>query len=234
MCLFVCQSSPVWTVWPLTLIFVIGVDLDLGKVGIVGQGRRSRSNAKKIVFWQHCDLALSSRSKVRVKVKGRVKIIGQGQISGTQQSILGARLCRVQQRAIRVITRIRFKCLCVHNLWAYADNCADAVDRLLIVGGGDGSKLGGLQKLLEVWRGCTKKIPRKRGVYKRSDIIVVRLQPLEKHIVTCQVHPGACPSKTGLVYGPFFFLFFFWVVITRLALSRYLQDSTVYMFFYWL
>ncbi len=39
---------------------------------------------------------------------------GSRQISGVQQSILGARLCRVQQIAIRVI------------------NSADAVDRLLI------------------------------------------------------------------------------------------------------
>ncbi len=37
-----------------------------------------------------------SRSKVEVK--------GQGPISGAQQSILGARLCRVQQKAITVIT----------------------------------------------------------------------------------------------------------------------------------
>ncbi len=44
----------------------------------------------------------------RVKVKGRgqghgsrskVKVKGQGQICGAQWSILGARLCRVQQRA---------------------------------------------------------------------------------------------------------------------------------------
>ncbi len=27
---FVCPSSPVWTVWPMTLIFGMGVDLDLG------------------------------------------------------------------------------------------------------------------------------------------------------------------------------------------------------------
>ncbi len=63
----------------------------------------------------------------RVKVKGRVKVMGQGQrsqvkvkgqgqISGAQRSILGARLCRVQQRAIRVITSVR--CLCVCNQWA--------------------------------------------------------------------------------------------------------------------
>ncbi len=66
-----------------------------------------------------------SRSKVRVK------FIGQGQISGVQRSILDARLCRVQQRAIRVIAILR--CLCVSNQWAYADNRADAVDQLLIL-----------------------------------------------------------------------------------------------------
>ena len=40
------------------------------------------------------------------------------------RALLGARLCRVQQRATAS--------LCVCNQWAYADNCTDAVDRLLI------------------------------------------------------------------------------------------------------
>ena len=34
--------------------------------------------------------------------------------------------------------------------------------------GGDGSKFGGLRKLLEVWRGCTKKLDLKSGVYKNK------------------------------------------------------------------
>ncbi len=62
----------------------------------------------KIVFWPHCNLALRSRSKVGVKVKGRSQghrsesrsqVRGQGEMYGVQRSILGAQLCRVQQRA---------------------------------------------------------------------------------------------------------------------------------------
>ncbi len=64
----------------------------------------------KIMFLHGCYLALRSRSKVGIKVKGRVKV--KGQISGAQRSIIGARLCRVQQRAMRVITNLR--CLSVH------------------------------------------------------------------------------------------------------------------------
>ncbi len=55
----------------------------------------------KIVFLRHCYLDLRSMSKVRVKVKG------EGQLFGAQRSILGARLCRVQQRAIGVITSLQ-------------------------------------------------------------------------------------------------------------------------------
>ncbi len=65
--------------------------------------------------------------KVGVKVKGQGQRSGKDQISGAQWSIIGARLCRLQQRAIRVITSLR--CLCVCNQWAYADNRANAVDR---------------------------------------------------------------------------------------------------------
>ncbi len=56
--------------------------------------------------------------------------MGQGQSSGTQQSILGARLCRVQQRAIIVITSLR--CLCLCNQCTYTDNSMDAVNLHLI------------------------------------------------------------------------------------------------------
>ena len=65
---------------------------------------RSRSNAKNHVL-HHCHIALRSRSKVEVKV------MGQGRIFGTQRSILGARLCQVQQRAT-TITSLRSK-VCV-------------------------------------------------------------------------------------------------------------------------
>ncbi len=49
----------------------------------------------KIVFWNDSYLALRSRSRSKVGVN----VKGQGHISGMQRSILGARLCRVHQRA---------------------------------------------------------------------------------------------------------------------------------------
>ena len=45
------------------------------------------------------------------------------------QYLLGARLCRVQQRAMRVVASLRCFCLCICNQEAYTDNSADAVDR---------------------------------------------------------------------------------------------------------
>ncbi len=77
----------------------------------------------KIVFWHLCYLALRSRSKVGVKVTLKVK--GQSQISGVQRSILGARLCRVQQRAKKSHYQ-SYVFVCVSS------NRVDAVDRLLI------------------------------------------------------------------------------------------------------
>ena len=67
-------------------------------------------------IWHNCYLALRSISQFRVKVKGRrqgqwsgqgqrsesrskVGVKVKGQFSGTQRSTLGARLCRVKQRA---------------------------------------------------------------------------------------------------------------------------------------
>ncbi len=41
------------------------------------------------------------------------KVKGQGQLSGAQRSILGARLCRVQKRAIGVITSLRYLSVCL-------------------------------------------------------------------------------------------------------------------------
>ncbi len=70
----------------------------------------------KIVFLHGFYLALRSRSGSRSKVGSKVKVKGwgQGQISGAQRSIIGARLCRVQQRAIRVITSLKaFVCASV-------------------------------------------------------------------------------------------------------------------------
>ena len=65
-------------------------------VKVVGQ----RSNAKNNIFaW------LLPCFEVKVK--------GQGQMSGVQRSILGARLCQVQQRAIRVITSLRSLSVCL-------------------------------------------------------------------------------------------------------------------------
>ena len=74
----------------MTLIFGMGVDLDLGLAGIVGQGRRSKVKVKwsksmfcSPVFMPFLGLSQGhqsrsgSRSKVEVKVKGR----GQGQMA---------------------------------------------------------------------------------------------------------------------------------------------------------
>ena len=88
-------------------MFCMEVDIDLGYVGYVGQGRRERSNAENRVFLHGFYLAL--RSKVRVNVNGQVHGLRQKvkvwcRVEG---SILGARLCQVQQRAIRVITSLR-------------------------------------------------------------------------------------------------------------------------------
>ncbi len=65
---------------------------------------------------------VGSRSKVGVKVTPKVK--GQSKMSGAQRSILGARLCQVQQRAKKSL----YQCevfVCVSNNWA------DAIDQLL-------------------------------------------------------------------------------------------------------
>ncbi len=55
---------------------------------------------------------------------------GQGQMSDALRSLLGARLCQVQQRALEVITSQRYLCVC--NQGTYTDNSADAVNQLLI------------------------------------------------------------------------------------------------------
>ncbi len=105
----------------------MGVDLDLGKAGIVGQG--STSNAQNRV-------SASLSPCFKVKVKGQ----GQGStIWGATVDIRGSALpsaaksnrSHYQSSGVRV---------CVCNQWAYAGNCADAVDRLLIFKLGKGGK----------------------------------------------------------------------------------------------
>ena len=93
-CVSLCVHSHAWTVWPTTFIFCMEVDLDLGQDGYVGQGRRSRSYAKTAFY---ITVTLLWGQGQRSGSRSRVKVMGQGQLSGTQRSILGARLCRVQQ-----------------------------------------------------------------------------------------------------------------------------------------
>ncbi len=54
------------------------------------------------------------------KVKVRVKVTGQGQISGAQLSILGARLCKAKKNHYQLMVFV-----------FVSNNCADAVDRHL-------------------------------------------------------------------------------------------------------
>ncbi len=50
--------------------------------------------------------------------------------------LLGAWLCRVEQRAIRAITSLRCVSVCLQSVGElYADNCMDPVDWLLILYG---------------------------------------------------------------------------------------------------
>ena len=83
-----------------TLIFGMQGDLDLGWVGIVGQGRRSKVKVKCQNSCFDTTVTLlqdqGQRSGSRSKVKGKVTSQGQSHFSGEQRSILGARLWRVQ------------------------------------------------------------------------------------------------------------------------------------------
>ncbi len=108
--------------YPLSWLNCLTYDLDIRYVGWLWLGwdcrSRSWSNAKN-----HVLTSLLPSFKVRVKIILKVK--GQIQISGWQQSILGARLCRVQQRAQKNHDQSNvFVCV--------ASNRADAFDRLLI------------------------------------------------------------------------------------------------------
>ncbi len=84
------------------------------------QTHTDRSNAKN-VFWHHCYLALRSMSKVGVMVPGQ----GPSQISSAQQSILGARHCQVQQRAVRVITSLVCLCVCIRGHQRMITHCVN-------------------------------------------------------------------------------------------------------------
>ncbi len=83
-CLHVCPCSLGWTVWPLTLSFWHGVDLDLGQGGIVVQGRKSMVKVK-------CHISCFTSMLPCFKVKVRVKVKGQGKLSGVQQAICDIR-----------------------------------------------------------------------------------------------------------------------------------------------
>ncbi len=88
------------------------------------------SNAKNRFY-----ITVTSKHHV-LRSRSKVKVNGHCQPSGAQRSILGPRPCQVQRTEIGGINSNR--CLCVCNHQAYADNCADAVDRLLINWGVEG------------------------------------------------------------------------------------------------
>ncbi len=87
----------------------------------------------KIVFLHHCYLALGSRSKFGVKVKGR----GQCHWSKSRSTFLRA---AVNNRGSALPSEAKnnrshyqskvFVCVC--NQWAYTDNRTDAVNQLLL------------------------------------------------------------------------------------------------------
>ena len=103
-CLSVGHRSHGWTVWPMNWYVSwpwpwLGWDCR-SRSQVQGQDQIKKNRVL-------ISLLPSFKVKVRAKVKGRVKVKGRGQghtqgqsqISSSQRSILGARLCRVQQRA---------------------------------------------------------------------------------------------------------------------------------------
>ncbi len=104
----------------------MGVDLDLGWLGNIGQGRRSKVKAKCPKSCFDLTVTLLYGQGQRSESRSQVKVKGQGRISGVQWSILGARLCQVQQGA-KENDYLSKMFLCVLT------NRADAVDRLLIL-----------------------------------------------------------------------------------------------------
>ncbi len=91
----------------------------------------------QIVFWHHCYLALRSRSKVGVKIKGQ----GQGQMSRStfRRAAVDIRGSTLPSAAKGNRYRGHYQSSCVRlsvcDQWAYAGNCADTVDQLLITSG---------------------------------------------------------------------------------------------------
>ncbi len=101
------------------MTFIFGIGSTLTEARLAGQGRRSKV---KVKFQNRVLTSLLPCIKVKMKGQGQgqksvsrswVEFKGQGQISGAQRSILGARLCRVQQRAIIVITSQRCSSVCL-------------------------------------------------------------------------------------------------------------------------
>ncbi len=69
------------------LIFGVGVGLDLGQVGMLGQGRRSKVKVKseKCVWIPLCDALILPQGQVqrsRSKSKISIKVKHQGHVSG--------------------------------------------------------------------------------------------------------------------------------------------------------
>ena len=85
----------------------------------------------KIMFLHHCHLASRSRSKVGVMVMGH----GQRSRSTFQHAVVDIRgsALRSAAKSNRSHYQSSGVRLCVCNQWAYAGNCADTVDRLLIM-----------------------------------------------------------------------------------------------------
>ncbi len=67
----------------------------------------------KNVFYITVTLLNGQGKWSRSMSKVRVKVTGQGQLSSVQRSLIGAQLCRVQQRAIEVITSLRCLSVCL-------------------------------------------------------------------------------------------------------------------------
>ncbi len=118
------------------MIFGIGVDLDLGQAGIVGQGRRSKVKVKcqKSCFSITVTLlkAQGQRSGSRSKVE--TKVIGQGQRSRSNfwstaiyirvSALPSAEKSNKYHYQSKVFVRVSV-------IWTYVYYCTDEVDWLL-------------------------------------------------------------------------------------------------------
>ena len=142
-----------------------------------------------------------------------LNVKGQSQISGAQRSILGARLCRVQQRARKSNYQSKvFVCV--------SSNRADAVDRLLIAlhmqlhtrVTHPPRCICCVYTMMYMW--CIRTNTDFCVVYTSVSICHIHVCSL-KYIVTCQVHPALLKQ----VQSRSIFFNFKWSVI-RLTLSR--------------